>query len=231
MVTGSKLMMLANGTIPIEVRAEDLPILNAELAELHYQLRNAFREFKSADKGGRHLMIMALSATKRIVDKFDAIRNERLSVPIVMLLDALSSLDDGNTAPCLRAEAANRRGGRAKSSGLYVSVQALAINAAYQLSELGIPFSTCFDEVSVVVKSAGVKPSRGSKAITARTIRGWKETSEADVAFETPLAQRLYLLREEPRASLAHLPRREAAKQILRRLRGRIETLRTADLG
>jgi hypothetical protein len=168
------------GAVPEVIGAEDLPVLNAMLAYVLAGLRQA-----AADRGkakGRRAAVTALNVAWVFFAAFKPVLAEGLHASLLNLLDAVRALDDGNVAPLLRPSPPR---GRAPDSRYREALLTAVILAVGMLRAGGMQLNAAYQLVADHLDRLGVKPSRGSGHITARTVRGWCAKAAEDVGGHT----------------------------------------------
>ena len=103
---------------------------------------------------------------------------ELLHVPIHKLQDALVALDQNNVSPILKPLA---RPGRAPSSDAYAALQGHAAGTVMRLRKTGLDPKQACALVAKDLAKLGVRPQRGTNAITANTVRHWCDDLASDV--------------------------------------------------
>jgi hypothetical protein len=162
------------------------------LALLMAGLQEASRLFAEGKDGGRHGAIAALNAVIQFLLGFEGATQFRQ--PLIALVDALVSLDDGRVLPILKP---HPRSGRPPASAIEEDIKAVAAMTVHRLGETGLELNEAYERVAKVCREAGLKPARkgakdsqGQKAeITARTVRLWCEKIAEDVGRRSQAAQ------------------------------------------
>jgi hypothetical protein len=165
----------AKGTLPETIGEADLSKLNSGLGFLFARLRQARERF---EKEGRHGAFSALGACWSFITLFRMPLEEDLHVPIVRLQDALKGLDQGRTEPIVKAV---RRRGRAPSSDAYASMKGYAAATVQLLQQAGVAHGDALGAVARQLRELGVQPERGSRSVTATTVRNWCNEVSSDV--------------------------------------------------
>ena len=158
------------GTLPELITTPDLETLNAGLRFFFSDLRRALELFQQSDSGGRAGAVKALGATWRFVALFKQPFAERLFVPLLLLQDALQTLDKNNVSPMLSPV---RRSGRASSTGARAALRGYAAGTVERLVRAGVPMPQARALVAGTLVKLGVRPERTSGQITERTVRLW----------------------------------------------------------
>jgi hypothetical protein len=167
------------GRLPESISEGDLPMLNPALQFLFADLRDASRRFCEPGDNGRPGAIAALGAFVRFIQLFKGPLAENLEVPSLRLQDALVGLDGNIVDPLLKP--ASRRG-RSGSSGARAAVMGAAAGTVRRLRKVGIGREDAYTRVANQLTKIGIRPERGSGPVTARTVRGWCNKVEQDVA-------------------------------------------------
>jgi hypothetical protein len=171
-----------HGTLPEQITARDLDVLNAGLRFFFDDLRAA-SVYAKAD--GREGAIKALASAWRLVALFKQPLAELLHLPFLHLKDALEMLDKGHVAPMLKP---TRRRGRAVSSGPRAALKGRAAAAVEQIMQTGLSHEQAYDLIAKRLARLGVRPERGRGQITATTLRHWCDEVRADVGRHTDAA-------------------------------------------
>jgi hypothetical protein len=173
------------GTIPELITVGDLETLNAGLGFLFADLRRALQLFEQSEGHGRAGAVKALGAIWRLVALFKQPYAESLILPILRLQDALLALDQNTVAPMLRRV---RRPGRGGSTGVRAALKGHAVGTVEQLVQAGVPRPQAHAKVAKVLIELAVRPERGSRPITATTVRHWCDEVAADVGRRSEAA-------------------------------------------
>jgi hypothetical protein len=166
------------GTLPEQITAADLEKLNAGLRFFFSDLRRALELFAQSKSGGRAGVVKAMAATWRLVALFRQAYAENSFVPLLQLQDALQALDQNNVAPMLRPI---NRSGRSSSLDVRTALRGHAAGTVARLVEANVSPPDARALVAEALLALGVRPERGSKQITARTVRTWCEEVAEDV--------------------------------------------------
>jgi hypothetical protein len=170
------------GTLPETVTASDLEILNSALGILFADLRRASHEHGDNGRAGT---VLALGAVWRFIALFESPLREGLHVPILRLQDALVGLDNNSVAPLLKPVP---QSGRTVSSSARSALKGAAAAAVKRLQMAGMDRSEAYERVARELKKSGIKPERGSKGVSANTVRHWCEAVAEDVSRTTAAA-------------------------------------------
>ena len=192
------------GTLPELIAVGDLETLNWGLSFFFADLRRAWELFQQPEGHGRAGAISALGATWRLIALFEQPFAENLHMPILSLQDALFALDGNNVSPMLRPV---RHSGRARSTGARVALRGHAVGTVARLVQAGVPQERAHALVANVLVKLGVQPERGSRPITATTVRHWCDEVAADVGRRGGAAI-VYdgMLKDEERQRFSALP-------------------------
>jgi hypothetical protein len=166
------------GSLPETIARSDINTLNTGLGHLFARLRKARRLFDKQKDGGRAAAFTALGAMWQFIVLFESPHAQLLHVPILTLQNALAALEDNNVRPILKPVA---RSGRGASSQAHATLMGFAVGTVRRLLQAGLDRKPAFEAVAKVLAQQGVRPQRGSGAITADTIRHWSDEVEADV--------------------------------------------------
>jgi hypothetical protein len=152
------------GSLPNEIKPNDLPRLNEALAYLFQELGRAKELFQNS---GREGAIHSVETVTKFLSLFDPVISLSLHAPLAVLFDALMSLDDGKVLPLLKAA---KKTGRSRATASRVSLMGTAAFTIKRRTETGMPASAAYTAVARALEVAGVKPARGRAGrITART--------------------------------------------------------------
>jgi len=167
------------GSLPETITESDLETLNLGLRFLFAWLRKARQQHDKAAEGERDGAFAALGALSQFIMLFDAPLTELLHKPFLQLQNALAALDQNNVLPILKP--VSRPGGTA-SSQAHLALQGHAAGTVMRLRTLDHfdPRLAC-TLVAKELAKLGVPSQRGTKAITANTIRHWCDNVASDV--------------------------------------------------
>jgi len=168
----------AKGTIPDIVGEADLSTLNSALDFLFSRLRVAQEQFYQEGDNGRRGAFTALAASWMFITAFRTPFNEELYVPILRLQDALAMLDENQVEPILRPV---RRSGRGPSSYTYACLKGYAAAAVELRLQQGLARADAYLAVATQLSELGVRPGRGSGAVTPTTVGNWYDEVSSDV--------------------------------------------------
>jgi hypothetical protein len=215
--------MQMRGTLSESLSAAELPKLNRALRLLFGDLRHASQLFRECGDGGREGAVVALGAVWRFVVLFDRPFSESLHVPLLRLQDALMALENNQVDPVVRAV---RRRGRSASSVRQVALRANAAGAVRRLCEAGVERANAYRQVAKLLNELGVKAERGSKDLSATTIRHWCNKVAEDVSRSGDAA-RVYdsMFSPDEIDRFARLSNNQAQKHALDSLAGFVETI------
>jgi hypothetical protein len=157
--------------------------IDEALGFLFRGLHEANQQFIEGDNAGRLGVIAAVSTAIEFLSFFE--RTTDLRQPLIALLSAVMSLDDGNVPPLLKPRP---RSGGLPASRARESDKALAAGTVHRLCQTGLAKNEAYKKVAKVCREAGLKPGRkGAKdsrgqerEITDRTVRGWYEKIAED---------------------------------------------------
>jgi len=126
----------------------------------------------------------------RFLERFRTIDIERLSAPLVVLGDALLSLEAGKVAPVLSPR---KRRGAAPEGVLYETLKGSAVSVVRRLQATGMSRKDSRGAVARELSKLGLRPARkgsreGAGQFTARTIAKWEDDIAADIGFSTVAA-------------------------------------------
>jgi hypothetical protein len=172
----------------------EIKSIDEALGFLFRGLLDANRKFVEGEDAGREGAIAALNAVCEFLHSIPG-THDHLQ-PIVALLNALTSLEEGTVVPMLKQKAAGRHG-RRPSSAAHNCDKAMAVVTADRLCETGLDPEEAHKMVAKACREAGIKPSRkGAKdsqgqesEITDRTVRGWREKIAQGVGCHSQAAQ------------------------------------------
>jgi hypothetical protein len=124
------------------------------------------------------------------LERFRTIDIERLSAPLVVLGDALLSLEAGKVAPVLSPR---KRRGAAPEGVLYETLKGSAVSVVRRLQATGMSRKDSRGAVARELSKLGLRPARkgsreGAGQFTARTIAKWEDDIAADIGFSTVAA-------------------------------------------
>jgi hypothetical protein len=169
----------SKATLPEVVSERDLETLNEGLRFLFAGLRHASKLYQRSEGHGRAGARRALSAVWQFIALFDQPFAAALHVPILQLEVALRALDDNNVDPML---APVPRRGRAKSTDKRAALKGHVVGTVIRLISAGVTQQQAYDQVATALVKFGVRPERGSRPITATTVRHWCDDVVADVS-------------------------------------------------
>jgi hypothetical protein len=179
LIEATEFLDRVKGTIPEQITAADLETLNKGLRFFFSKLRLASGLFRKSEDDQRHAAIVALDAAWRLVALFKQPVSENLFLPLLRLRDALQMLDEGTVSPMVVKSV--RRRGRARSTDARTALRGHVAGTVIRLVEANVPLEEAHALVAKDLVKLGVRPERGSSAITARTVRGWCEEVAVDV--------------------------------------------------
>jgi hypothetical protein len=166
------------GTLPELITVGDLETLNAGLRFFFTDLRRAWELFQQSEGHGRAGAVKALGAMWRLIALFKQPFDESLYVPILRVQDALRALDGNTVSPMLRRV---RRSGRAGSTSVRAALRGYAAGTVERLVQAEVPLPQARAQVASALVKLGARPERGSKQVTATTVRHWCDEVAADV--------------------------------------------------
>jgi hypothetical protein len=154
----------------------------------------ANRLFEKGNDGGRLGAIEALNAVWKFLHPILGTHDHRQ--PIVALLNALTSLDEGTVLPMLDPKEAGP--GRRPASAARNCAKGMAVATVARLQEAGME-TGAYRRVAKICREAGFTPGRGRNPhVTERTLIGWKEEIEADTGRRSDAAMTFYRLKSLP---------------------------------
>jgi hypothetical protein len=204
----------ANGTLPETIGEADLSTLNSALGFLFGRLRQVRVDFERIGDNGRWGAFCALGAFHSFITLFKNPLEEDLHVPIVRLQDALVGLEQGRREAILKPV---RRRGRAPSSHAYASMKGYAAATVQLLQQAD--HGDALGAVARQLRELGVRPERGSRTVTATTVRNWRNEVSSDVGRHGTAAL-MYddRLAPEEQERFLSLPKDQAIQLALERL-------------
>ena len=199
--------------VPPDNHRVEIKSTEEALVFLFEGLREAYRLFEEGKDAARLGVIEALNVVIKFLSFFDGTIDHRQ--PLVSLINALASLEEGNVLPLLKP---HPRPGRRPASPARESDKALAAGTVHRLCETGLDIKEACEKVAKVCREAGIKPGRkGAKdsrgqepEITGRTVRGWCEKIAEDVGHHLQAAQTFDRLRQ------SHTPEAQANRQAIK---------------
>jgi hypothetical protein len=199
--------------VPPDNHRVKIKSIGEALGFLFRGLHEANQQFIEGEDAGRLGVIAAVSTTIEFLSFFESTTD--LRQPLIALLSAVMSLDDGNVPPLLKP---HPRPGRRPASAARESDKALAAGTVHRLCQTGLDINEAFEKVAKVCRKAGLKPGRkGAKdsrgqepEITGRTVRGWCEKIAEDVGRHLQAAQTFDRLRQ------SHTPEAQANRQAIK---------------
>lgn len=177
------------GVLPEAIHA---PPFHALLADL----RRAKDRFEAGEDAGRGGVIASVEALTRFLLAFHPVTAAGLHNPLITLVSALKSLDDGRASDLLTPR---KKPGRHRESPLRNSLVGLAACTVDGLVASGLQFEKACDTVAAELQAANIRPSRkGAKGnqghapqMTVRTVREWYAKVSEDVGRRS-VAARVY---------------------------------------
>jgi hypothetical protein len=171
----------------VEIKSAEDP-----LGFLFKGLQEANRLFVEGKDAGRVGVIEALNTVVQFLLVFEGTTN--LRQPLLALLNALVSLNEGQVLPLLEPQS---RSGRAPASAARANDMAMAALIVHRLHEAGFEMNEAYKQVAQVFRDAGVKSARGQNPqVTARTVRGWCEKIAEDVGCQSEAAKAFERLKQ-----------------------------------
>ena len=140
-------------------------------------LREADTERRAGNE--RDAAIRAIWAVVVFILRFEITLFRDVHQPLADLASALMRLDEGCIEPMLETR---RKGGRVPDKPERQSLIGAAVRTVRRLVLTGMPLGQALQAVAKVLDKIGVQPSRGSRLLSARTIREWCERVNADVS-------------------------------------------------
>jgi hypothetical protein len=142
------------------------------------RLRDAKQRSHSGGDAGRDGAVQALDAVTDFLVQFRTVYDENLQTPLALLISALLALDDNVIAAILKPRP---RRGRAPDTMTQQAMKAAAAFVVRSLQDCELDRTAACEWVAKQLRALGMKPSRGSKGITARTVRQWCDAIRRDV--------------------------------------------------
>jgi hypothetical protein len=210
----------AKGTLPETITEADLGTLNSGLRFLFADLREAQRRFE-AEADGRLSAFTALGAMWRFLVLFQAPYAEKLQVPILLLEDALSKLEENLVMPIVRPR---KHPGHPSSSNAHAALRGNVAATVELLSENGLDRPQGCRQVAELLKDLGVRKTRGSGEITDRTVNGWCEEAAEDVGRQGVVAMACDSVLIDIRPKMSVLPQDQARRWALDGLAAFVQT-------
>jgi hypothetical protein len=129
------------------------------------------------ENGGRLGAVEALNAIFAFLHSIPGTVDHRR--PIVALLNALASLDEGGRPAMLKPKAGGP--GRRPTSAAHNCAKGTVVATAERLQSAGMGANESYRRVAKTCNQAGFAPGRGrNPTVTAQTVRCWREEIEAD---------------------------------------------------
>jgi hypothetical protein len=166
------------GSLPEIITESDLETLNLGLGHLFVWLREARQQYNEDQDGGRIAAFTTLGALMQFIMLFNLPLAEYLHTPILKLLDALVGLDQNNVLPILKPVA---RSGRSASNPAHAALKGHVAGTVMRLRNSGLDPKTACKRVATELAKLGIRPQRGTKAISANTVRHWCDDVASDV--------------------------------------------------
>jgi hypothetical protein len=211
------------GTFAEIVGESDLQTVNSALRLLFSLLREASQQFHQEGDGGRFGAFTALGACWQFISLFKEPHAENLEAPIIWLMSALYALDHNRVEKIV--DPITHRGG-GPSSPAHSVAKGYAAAAVRLLMQAGFDRKEAHRAVGKVLDSCGVRTERGSRKVTATTVRNWCNEVSRDVGRHGVAALSYdEMLRKEQQQSFHVLAKSEAMKFVLGRLAGRISSM------
>jgi hypothetical protein len=173
------------GCLPERITNGDLDTLNLGLSFLFARLREARQQYKEDQDGGRIAAFTALGGLSHFVMLFNFPLAENLHTPILKLQDALAALDQNNVLPILKPIA---RSGRSSSNPAHAALKGLVAGTVMRLRKTGLDPNEGCELVAKELAKLGIRPQRGTKTISADTVRHWCDEVASDVGRHGPAA-------------------------------------------
>ncbi|MDE2561248.1 MAG: hypothetical protein KGL48_03280 [Sphingomonadales bacterium] len=140
--------------------------------ELCAELFEANLLLHQGEAGGREGALKALCSVITFFRHVPQIGDTGLLVPLHLLADAVLALDNGHTRPMLRKRKLPHR---AKANTIHNSMIALAAFSVTALTKRGMSTQEATKAVAECMNKGGANKQRGSRHITAVTVRHWCE--------------------------------------------------------
>jgi hypothetical protein len=208
---------------PSDDRGEIVLVSNP-LGPLIEGLREASHGLEEAKDSSRNSVIAAVSAVIDFLLPFQRMTPESWLPPLLILQDALLSLDDGLVHPLL-LPVRSPRGGRSRASCAREIIKARAVLTVHWLCESGVEVKEAYKMVANVFDKAGVKAGRGRyPQVTAGTLEYWCKEIAKDVERRSDAAKTYDNQRKSPIVQMIF--RATESKDIAARRRGLLKGLR-----
>jgi hypothetical protein len=176
----------AGGNDPAATPLDDL------LDNLLDNLLTAGRMLDEGRDNGRPGAVEALEAIWKFLHAIGTVDHRR---PIVALLNALESLDEGSTLPMLKRKAGGP--GRPPTSAAHNCRKGMVAATAERLQSTGMAGDESYRRVAKTCNRAGFAPGRGrNPTVTDQTVRCWREEIEADLKRRSDAARTFDQLRQ-----------------------------------
>jgi len=209
-------MFATFGMLPETVGPTDVDSLNSVMAALLAALRHA--AVLRADGKYRESALLALRAVELFILRLKPGFEESLNLALGDVTSGLVALEAGQVVPLLKPKP-RPRGGRAPEDPTRHVLLGCAVAAVGRLQWTGLRIGEAQSAVAERLDKLGVKPARGSRPITSRTVREWCEKIAADVGGRSMAAVNVkILLSPESESRVRSMPRTEARKLILEQL-------------
>jgi hypothetical protein len=214
------------GILPEIIGAGDLECLNSALAEMFEVLRQAALLRPTYQRAAA---VRALNAVSFFIMRFHTGVGQNLHAPLMDLASALLALNENKVEPLLKPTPASA-GGRAPDSPARQALIGFAVGAVGRLQWAGLQRAVAHKAVADTLHKIGIRPSRGSGRLTARTVREWCERTAADIGGRSIAAMNANLmLTDEWQAKITALPPSDARKFLLDALTVNVRELNLDD--
>jgi hypothetical protein len=204
------------GILPEVIGAGELNLANSVLAGLLKALRHSV-VLRQAGQD-RDAALLALRSVSLFIVRLKPGFDEDLYASFRDLASALVALNEGNVTALVQPTQA-KAGGRAPDSPMRQVLIGFAVGAVGRLQWTGLRVGEAHKAVADTLHKHGVRPSRGSGRMTARSVREWCERVAADVGGRSiaTLDAKL-LLTPEREKRIKSMPPEDARKFVLHQL-------------
>jgi hypothetical protein len=203
------------GSLPDPINVKYQAALNEALQYLFAELREVFIGQQNGASTDREGALRAIEAVSKFLMLFRVVHDEQLHLPLAALDNALKALDENVVLPMLTPKP---HSGCSSATDARQVTKGAAAYVAHSLQRLGMNRTAACLAVAKSLRALGLRPERGSGALTARTIREWCDVVSADISRQSPSAQAFDGLRAETDAIIKGMKSEEAKKFLLERL-------------
>jgi hypothetical protein len=169
----------------MKVTSQAAPPTQEDFDRLYADLREAKRLFETRDDAGRGGVIHAVEGAMNFLARLAPIDEEGLHATLMVLHNALLSLDDGKALPLLTPSKLGR--GRKPDSAMRDSLKDAVIFTVDRLATTGCSQRQAIKHVVGALRKEGITSAHGP--VKPRTVREWKEAIQADVGRHGEAAQ------------------------------------------